>query len=261
MPTRSVYLDSDTLRIATDVMSATGHKLSYLFGEFLRIWEAAGFEANSFSEIRDCLNIWRAAGFEASNLAIVQDCSVSPIGNKSDPYSFDNWVTEENTRQIMLTGITMRNACVIHAGLWRSLLKGGVDIQILLQGGFESEDTGVVSYVTKLKGIDPIELKELRRETDGALAQITEGLDSDCQKRLEVRQLEDTPLTYSAIVIWRKGKKADVDIQIHPYVFGHAHARGARFITTTNEASRSYTALIKPIADLWTRAKRISPTQ
>lgn len=261
MPTRSVYLDNDTNKIATDIMSTTGHKLSYLFSEFLKIWGSVGLQSNKVSDIQDFLRIWRAAGFQAGNLAIIQDCSVSPIGSTTDPYSFRNWVSVENTRQIMLVGITMRNACVTYASLWRDLLVGGVNIRILLQGGLESVDTDIMLYLARLKGITPIELQQLRCDTDQALAQVTTGLDSNCQQRLEVRRHEDTPFTYSAVVIWRKGKKAEVDIQIHPYVLGYTHGRGARFINTTNEDSRSYAALIKPIADLWTKAKHISANE
>ena len=244
MPTRSIYLDDATDAIANELMESTGQRMSTMFREFL---------------VR-----WKAAQGLISHLAVIQDTSALIMGDEDDPYRVDRWVDTGNTKKVFLMGVTMRDLLVRYEELWRVLLSNGARVQVLRQGGLQNRTSEIAAVLASPRGHigdDESAKKELfdrRGESNEVLRRLALGLNG-ASDRLEVRDSDDRLLTYSQLLIWKQNPSGEVDAQLHPYVPGYRFSPGPRFIVSTNESSRSFSALIKPVADLWSLAKKWDP--
>jgi len=236
LPTRSVYLDEETDRLASELMQATGAKLSALFHEFL-------------------LRMKAVQGM-AGHLAIVQDCSTLRMSADGDPYRFETWVDQKNTRKVLLMGVTMRDALVHHAEVWENLLGNGAAIHVLLQGDLDSDESETTRVLARMRLDNGQRLVERKERANAVLKQLSE-LASTRPGVLEVRQTGQRLLTYSAVMIWKHSPMGEVEGQIHPYFPNYDYNRGPRFIVSTSESSRSFAALMKPIDDLWATSETV----
>ena len=235
MPTRSIYLDAETEKLASEIVERTGSNLSQLFRDFL-------FQKQF---VRDA----------TGEMAVVQDCSILPMLIEDDPYSFDHWIDVSNTRRVLLMGVTMRDALVRNEALWVSLLRHGGQLHVLRQGDLENSESSTTRVLARMRLDDGTRLFQRRNESEQALGMIREQLTTEEQSRLVIRDSREQLLSYSAVVIWKIEPIGKVDVQIHPYFPGYDYNRGPRFILSTEENSRSFAALMKPITDLWRRCE------
>jgi hypothetical protein len=234
MPTRSIYLDDKTDQLAEEVLKTTGVKLSLLFKEFLELKKSS-------------------LGMQ-SQMALIQDCSTLALGNEDDPYTFERWMDATKVKRVLLVGITLRDVLANHESLWNQVVKLGGKIQVLRQGQLENSDAPVTKVLARMRLDDGTSLTRRQREAE----RILKNLYIESEKStgtVEIRNSDDRLLTYSAILVWMLDPPGDIFVQIHPYVASYDLSPGPRFIVKTNENSPSFSAIIRPIVDLWGQSK------
>ena len=237
MPTKSLYLDDETDLIANEVMSDSGYKISHLFRHFLQLW--------------------KSAEGQLSNLAVVQDCSLLPITGNNSLLNILGNIDPQKIKKIFLMGVSMHSAIINNKSNWENFLDNGGHLQVILQGDMKDINSKTIAAISQLRRVSIEELLQRRRMSENMLLQLRCSVNPSNAGYLEIKESGDILLTYSAIVIWKCDKASSVDVQIHPYVAGYKFNRGARFIISTSESSRSYSALVKPLADLWDSSRTI----
>lgn len=241
MPTKSIYLDENTAKLAEDLASNQGIGLSEL--------------------LREVLTLMSHAPGPIGQLAIVQDCSTIASGLEEDPYRFDTWLDVKNTRKLLLMGTTMYRVLSRYEQVWRTLLSSGAHVQVLLQGGIERmakerPDSLTASIILGKNAEDTVKRKN---DATNFLRNLYNTIEAEARDRLEARRTQEFVITHSAVLVWDKNPQSKVAVQIHPYtpVNQNRHDKDIRFSFVTSEKSRIYSAIIRPIAEVWSSATSI----